>query len=219
MILGFTFSLRWAFLPTQFTFLFVADPIVSPYLLAGEASLNLRTLMTHQPWQTQYSLSFSGEDGFTPEQLLSKSFFVIGVLVAVVWVHGCLCVSMCPCFLCMYLSVCIYICLCVSLFELHKLYHDCQHAYFSECRFEIFSDIEVWISRIPEELREFLETCGSTAHRALVVAQLFGDQGEIDFWTVACHYLTQPALTQSKVRGKGFFSYSFGIVNIFCIFF
>ncbi|XP_047483248.1 WD repeat-containing protein 11-like [Penaeus chinensis] len=105
------------------------DPIVSPYLLAGEASLNLRTLMTHQPWQTQYSLSFSGEDGFTPEQLLN---------------------------------------------------------------------IEVWISRIPEELREFLETCGSTAHRALVVAQLFGDQGEIDFWTVACHYLTQPALTQSK---------------------
>lgn len=66
----------------------------------------------------------------------------------------------------------------------------------------MFPDIEVWISRIPEELHEFLETCGSTAHRALVVAQLFGDQGEIDFWTVACHYLTQPALTQSKVRGK-----------------
>ncbi|XP_053654760.2 WD repeat-containing protein 11 isoform X1 [Cherax quadricarinatus] len=106
------------------------EPIVSPYLLAGEASLNLRTLMTQQPWRPHYSLSFTGEDGFTPEQLHS---------------------------------------------------------------------IEVWLSRIPAELREFLETCGSTAHRALVTAQLFGDQGEIDFWTVACHYLTQPPLTHSKV--------------------
>lgn len=105
------------------------EPIVSPYLLAGEASLNLRTLMTQQPWRYRYSLSFSGEDGFTPEQLLN---------------------------------------------------------------------IEIWLSRIPGELREFLETCGSTAHRALVTAQLFGDQGELDFWTVACHYLTQPVLAQSR---------------------
>ncbi|KAG7176660.1 WD repeat-containing protein 11-like [Homarus americanus] len=105
------------------------EPIVSPYLLPGEASLNLRTLMTQQPWRSQYSLSFTGEDGFTPEQL---------------------------------------------------------------------QNIEVWLSRVPAELREFLETCGSTAHRALVTAQLFGDQGEIDFWTVACHYLTQPALTHPK---------------------
>ncbi|KAK7074520.1 WD repeat-containing protein 11 [Halocaridina rubra] len=110
------------------------DPIVSPYLLAGEASLNLRTLLTHQPWRSQYSLHFVCEDGFTPEQLLN---------------------------------------------------------------------IEVWLSRIPGELREFLETCGSTAHRALVTAQLFGDQGEIDFWTVACHYLTQPALMNAKDEKSG----------------
>ncbi|XP_066990609.1 WD repeat-containing protein 11-like isoform X1 [Macrobrachium rosenbergii] len=108
---------------------FTKDPIVSPYLLAGEASLNLRTLMTHQPWRPQYSLQFTCDDGFTPEQLIS---------------------------------------------------------------------IEAWLARIPLEVKEFLETCGSISHRALVTAKLFGDQGEIDFWTVACYYLTQPALMNSK---------------------
>ncbi|XP_063852322.1 WD repeat-containing protein 11-like isoform X2 [Scylla paramamosain] len=105
------------------------EAIVSPYLLGGEASLNLRTLLTHQPWRPQYSLTFSPDDGFSPDQLQS---------------------------------------------------------------------IEIWLSRIPKEVREYLEKCDSTAHRALVTAQLFGDQGELDFWTVACHYLTHPPLPAAK---------------------
>lgn len=109
------------------------EPIVSPYLLGGEASLNLRTLLTHQPWKANYTLSFTTDDGFSPDDL--------------------------------------------------------------QC-------IEIWLSRIPQEVREYLEKCDSTAHRALVTAQLFGDQGELDFWTVACHYLTHPPLPVAKDEGS-----------------
>ncbi|KAG0723808.1 WD repeat-containing protein 11 [Chionoecetes opilio] len=90
------------------------EPIVSPYLLGGEASLNLRTLLTHHPWRNTYTLAFTTEDGFSPEELQS---------------------------------------------------------------------IEIWVSRIPQEVREYLERCDSTAHRALVTSHLFGDQGELQFWT------------------------------------
>ncbi|CAL4100716.1 unnamed protein product, partial [Meganyctiphanes norvegica] len=109
------------------------DPIVSPYLLKAEASLNLRALMTQQSWRQQYSLDFSEEDGFTEEQI--------------------------------------------------------------KC-------INIWVSRIPPELKEFLVKCESTAHHALCTARLFGDQGEIDFWTVVAHYLSQqPSVGQPKEEG------------------
>ena len=39
------------------------------------------------------------------------------------------------------------------------------------------SDIETWLSRLSPDLKEYLETCGSIAHRALITARLFGDQG------------------------------------------
>ncbi|KAF2349114.1 WD40-repeat-containing domain [Trinorchestia longiramus] len=45
------------------------EPVGSPHLLPGEASLNLRTLLTHQPWRASYSLTFTQSDGFTPHQL------------------------------------------------------------------------------------------------------------------------------------------------------
>ncbi|CAL4175372.1 unnamed protein product [Meganyctiphanes norvegica] len=102
------------------------DTIVSPYLLNAETSLNLRTLLTHQPWKEKYSLNFTSEDGFAEDQL-----------------------------------------------EL----------------------VKTWLSRIPSETKDFLINCDSTGHRAMIAAQLFGDRGEIEFWTIALHYLSQQSHT------------------------
>jgi hypothetical protein len=41
-----------------------------------------------------------------------------------------------------------------------------------------------------EEQLEYLQQCPlGTAERSLIVAQLFGEQAEVDFWTVALYYL------------------------------
>ena len=45
------------------------EAVGSPYLLSTEASLNLRTILTHQPWRSRYSLTFTEEDGFTAQHL------------------------------------------------------------------------------------------------------------------------------------------------------
>lgn len=63
--------------------------------------------------------------------------------------------------------------------------------------------VELWLERLGPGVREYLEGCHSTAQRALATARLFGDQGELDFWTVAAHYLANPPLPHAKVRKKG----------------
>jgi hypothetical protein len=41
-----------------------------------------------------------------------------------------------------------------------------------------------------EEQLQYLQCCPlGTAERSLIAAQLFGEQSEIDFWTVALYYL------------------------------
>lgn len=41
-----------------------------------------------------------------------------------------------------------------------------------------------------EEKLEYLRLCPlGTAERSLVVSQLFGEEAEVDFWTVALYYL------------------------------
>lgn len=52
------------------------ESVGSPHLLPGEVSLNLRTLLTHQPWKSKYSLKFTLEDGFTQSQLQGQELNV-----------------------------------------------------------------------------------------------------------------------------------------------
>lgn len=41
-----------------------------------------------------------------------------------------------------------------------------------------------------EEQLEYLQLCPlGTAERSLIASQLFGEQAEVDFWTVALYYL------------------------------
>lgn len=46
------------------------------------------------------------------------------------------------------------------------------------------------LDMVDEEQLEYLQLCPlGTAERCLIAAQLFGEQAEIDFWTVALYYL------------------------------
>lgn len=43
---------------------------------------------------------------------------------------------------------------------------------------------------VDDEQLQYLQCCPQgTAERSLIAAQLFGEQSEIDFWTVALYYL------------------------------
>ena len=43
---------------------------------------------------------------------------------------------------------------------------------------------------MPQDVKSFLPICPyGTAQRCLVTARLFGDESEVDFWTVALFYL------------------------------
>lgn len=46
------------------------------------------------------------------------------------------------------------------------------------------------LDQVDEEQLQYLQCCPQgTAERSLIAAQLFGEQCEIDFWTVALYYL------------------------------
>ena len=64
------------------------------------------------------------------------------------------------------------------------------------------------------EVKDYLENCGSTAHRALMTAKLFGDRGEIDFWTVVAHYLTHPSTTKADVSNSNSSVGSAELINL-----
>ncbi|PSN34557.1 WD repeat-containing protein 11 [Blattella germanica] len=61
-------------------------------------------------------------------------------------------------------------------------------------------DVKEQLCMIDEEQLEYLNHCPlKTAERSLIAAQIFGDQVEVDFWTVALYYL-QATKLESRHR-------------------
>ncbi|XP_070541595.1 WD repeat-containing protein 11-like isoform X2 [Ptychodera flava] len=55
---------------------------------------------------------------------------------------------------------------------------------------KILSQVNDQIKIMPSDVKLYLPSCRSgVAHRCLLTARLFGDEAEVDFWTVAMYYL------------------------------
>ena len=123
----------------------VNEQFGSPHLLDPEATLNMRTILTYQPWREEYNLSLTTEDGFNQQQL--------NIIIA-------------------------------------------------------------WMNSIPEMLKRYLVGCQSTLHRAHVIAQLFGDQAEMKFWTLATYYLQNLGTMDDSIKlqnGEYYFIHQYEI--------
>lgn len=99
----------------------LTDPLQCPYLLSSKASMLLKCLMQHQPWQEKFSCSleaFREEDKELQKTVNSHMALMNSGLVS----------------------------------------------YLPKCQF-------------------------GTAERCLITARIFGDESEVQFWTIALHYL------------------------------
>jgi hypothetical protein len=56
--------------------------------------------------------------------------------------------------------------------------------------FSLHKVVREQLELMDEEQLQYLQQCPlGTAERSLIAAQLFGEQFEVDFWTVALYYL------------------------------
>ncbi|XP_077868471.1 WD repeat-containing protein 11 [Saccoglossus kowalevskii] len=100
----------------------IADPLFCPHLLPSKAALNMKYLLQHQPWNTEY-----------------------------------------------------------------KLHLDCLDMPDGD---EIINMVNDQFKVMPADVKHFLPYCpNGISQRCLLTARLFGDEAEVNFWTVALYYL------------------------------